>query len=62
MNHRFYPIILGSFLAGAGRPFTINIQANVAKEWFRPQEKTSVTMVFSFIITCSNIIGVLIPG
>ncbi|CAD8162599.1 unnamed protein product [Paramecium pentaurelia] len=52
----------GSLVAGMGRPFIINIQANVAKEWFRPEDKTTVMIAFSFIITCSSVFGVIIPG
>jgi FLVCR family feline leukemia virus subgroup C receptor-related protein len=45
-----------------GRPFIINIQANVAQDWFSPEDKTTVMIAFSFLITCSNILGVLVPG
>ncbi|CAD8069542.1 unnamed protein product [Paramecium primaurelia] len=62
ITERFYTIILGSLVAGMGRPFIINIQANVAKEWFRPEDKTTVMIAFSFIITCSSVFGVIVPG
>ncbi|CAD8073314.1 unnamed protein product [Paramecium sonneborni] len=62
ITERFYTVILGSLVAGMGRPFIINIQANVAKEWFRPEDKTTVMIAFSFIITCSSVFGVIIPG
>lgn len=45
-----------------GRPFIINTQANVAQDWFKPEDKTTVMIAFSFLITCSNILGVMIPG
>jgi FLVCR family feline leukemia virus subgroup C receptor-related protein len=51
---------LGSLIAGMGRPFIINIQANVAKEWFKPEDKTTVMIAFSFIITCSSVFGYVI--
>ncbi|CAD8176132.1 unnamed protein product [Paramecium octaurelia] len=62
ITERFYTVILGSLIAGMGRPFIINIQANVAKEWFRPEDKTTVMIAFSFIITCSSVFGVIVPG
>ncbi|CAK61560.1 unnamed protein product (macronuclear) [Paramecium tetraurelia] len=62
LKYRFYTVILGSLVAGMGRPFIINIQANVAKEWFKPEDKTTVMIAFSFIITCSSVFGVIIPG
>lgn len=45
-----------------GRPFIINTQGNVARDWFKPEDKTTVMIAFSFLITCSQIVGVLVPA
>lgn len=62
LNFRFFFVIIGQFVAGIGRPLIANSQGKVAAAWFPAESRTTVTALFSLIITGSVVLGILFPG
>jgi hypothetical protein len=62
VNQFFGALIIGSILAGASKPFIINTQDLLVKNWFSTEERPFIISLLFFGVNASIILGSLVPG
>lgn len=61
ININYYFTVVGSLLCGIGNSFICNCPTKVASNWFKPSNRTLISIIFTLSLMISPTIGFLIP-
>ena len=61
INSSFSWVVLGQTLIALGQPFTYNAPAKLSSDWFKPEHRTTATMIAVNANIVGNLLGFFLP-